>query len=218
VFDDLTKYLQSFDGTGSVAYCFPINAEGGVVTSDTFGGLVADRAKVFISDVADGLVDVYKETGAPLKPIGQVGTGTGELTLPGALAVEPDGTLLVVDTNNYRVSEFTEAGKFVRSFGTQGTGDGQFSSMRAIAVDGKSRIYVADASRVEVFTEKGDFVTKIAATQKYDHNLLKSSGENEVGLIADAFLTTPTSLAVAHDGTVFVVDGNQIKMFKAHGG
>jgi hypothetical protein len=116
------------------------------------------------------------------------------------------------------VSEFTEAGKFVRSFGTQGTGDGQFSSMRAIAVDGKSRIYVADASRVEVFTEKGDFVTKIAATQKYDHNLLKSSGENEVGLIADAFLTTPTSLAVAHDGTVFVVDGNQIKMFKAHGG
>lgn len=58
-----------------------------------------------------------------------------------------------------RVQKFTKDGRFVLQFGSVGTGPGQFQRAAGMAWhDG--RVYIADASngRVQIFTDKGDFV------------------------------------------------------------
>jgi hypothetical protein len=68
--------------------------------------------------------------------------------------VLPNGNLLVADTFNHSVKEFTPDGTFVAQLGAFGTGDGQFLFPRAaVRSPGGELLYVLDSlnDRVQVF-------------------------------------------------------------------
>ncbi|MBA2520311.1 MAG: SMP-30/gluconolactonase/LRE family protein, partial [Chloroflexia bacterium] len=70
------------------------------------------------------------------------------------IAVDRDNNVLVVDSRNNRVQQFTATGKFTLALGRVGVDLGQFSNPAGVAVDGRGAISVADVSnaRIQRFT------------------------------------------------------------------
>ncbi|MCB1955488.1 MAG: 6-bladed beta-propeller [Rhodocyclaceae bacterium] len=117
------------------------------------GGLQEDDHKVV----------VYSPDGSIVQKLGPRGGEDGQFNIPLEAAVAPDGSLVILDSGNFRVQIFDSEGRFVRAFGSVGNGMGQFSRPRGLAVDGNANIYVADASfnNVQVFDMEGHLLMAI---------------------------------------------------------
>src|SRR5215217_5104840 len=60
---------------------------------------------------------------------GSSGAGPGQLSFPGAIAIDPgDGEVFVADTGNNRVQVFGPTGTFLRQFGLLGFAAGQMAA------------------------------------------------------------------------------------------
>ena len=95
---------------------------------------------------------------------GTPGDGTGVVILgpldePAAIAVGPEGTLLVAEEGASRVSVFDAKGRLLERWGRPGAKDGELRRPRGIAVAPDGRVYVADTGnhRIEVFSPHGTF-------------------------------------------------------------
>jgi DNA-binding beta-propeller fold protein YncE len=117
--------------------------------------------------VADGgrtqntRIEKFTTGGQYVTQWGSMGTGDGQFSVLGGLAVDPSGSFVyAVDTNNNRVEKFTNTGGFVLSWGSQGTTHGKFEYPTGIAVDASGDVYVADAHnyRLQKFTNQGVFL------------------------------------------------------------
>jgi DNA-binding beta-propeller fold protein YncE len=108
--------------------------------------LVVDtlKATVFRFNLAD-----HTLTGQ----FGGNGKAPGELNFPTNLFVNRDGIILVTDSLNFRIQEFTPDGKFLRGFGSIGNRPGHFSRPKGVAVDSDGNIYVVDSlfDNVQIF-------------------------------------------------------------------
>jgi len=80
------------------------------------------------------------------------GWGDGQFGWPKGVAVAPDGSVYVVDVNNYRIQKFTSEGAYVNQWGTEGTGDGQFVDLKGVSVASDGSVYVVDGERIQKFT------------------------------------------------------------------
>jgi DNA-binding beta-propeller fold protein YncE len=113
--------------------------------------------RLYVTDLQSQNVKVLdKHTGEQLSEIGQAGAREGKMFHPTNLAIGPDGSVYVSDTNNFRIQQFTADGEFVRSFGTAGQGFGQFARPKGVSVDAEGRIYVVDAAfqNVQIFDDQ----------------------------------------------------------------
>jgi RHS repeat-associated protein len=113
---------------------------------------------------------------------GAKGSEAGQLETPDYDAIDAHGDVWVVEYKSDRISEFSPSGAFMETIGwgvgskgesklevctssckagIAGTGNGQFYAPAGIAIAGGD-IYVVDSgnNRVEVLTEKGEYVTK----------------------------------------------------------
>jgi peptidylamidoglycolate lyase len=80
---------------------------------------------------------------------------------PSVMAFLPDGSFYLADGYwNSRILKYTAEGEFLFQWGTLGTGPGEFDLLHGLALDRDRRVYVADRqnSRIQVFTETGDFI------------------------------------------------------------
>ena len=75
---------------------------------------------------------------------GTPGTGDGEFFFPGAVAVAPNGDIVVADTENHRIQVFDSSGTFKLKFGSFGTDLGQFKSPAGVAVASNGDIAVSE--------------------------------------------------------------------------
>ena len=91
----------------------------------------------------------FDRTGKYLGEFGKKGSGPGEFIQPHALALAPDGTLVVGDRSNNRVQILTTDGKFIREFHT-------FSRPSGVAVDSNGMLYVADSESGSVSRDPND--------------------------------------------------------------
>jgi RHS repeat-associated protein len=136
---------------------------------------------------------------------GSEGDGSGQFNHPGGVAIEPDGNLLVLDSGNDRVEEFSGKGEFIKAFGSKGSGEGQFSDPSALTVDSNGDILVADAGndRVEEFNGQGEYKRTLEYFGKED-------GER---------LIEPDGVAVGSSGDIWVSDTeeNQLVEFNEEG-
>jgi sugar lactone lactonase YvrE len=135
--------------------------------------------------------------------IGAPGTQPGQFQRPRDLAVAPDGSLYVVDTDNHRIQHLAPDGTVLQvwgSFGDATAGQapgGTFNQPWGIGLAPDGSVYVADTwnHRIQKFTAEGEFVT-----------MWGSFGQGER---PDAFWG-PRDVAVDANGNVFITDtGNK---------
>ena len=135
---------------------------------------------------------------------GREGTGQGEFTHPGAIAIGPTGLVYVGDTNNDRIQVFQQDGTFVTEWGSHGSAPGQFYRPSGLAVDADGFLYVADRYnyRIQKFLADGTFVTSWGT---------QGTGPGEFDTVYD--------VAIGADGAVFVVDSvnHRIQKFDGDG-
>ena len=81
---------------------------------------------------------------------------------PGGVAVAPNSSIYVADTDNHRIQKFDNDGNFIMKWGSEGSGDGQFKYPYGIAIGPDGSVYVADYenNRIQKFDSNGNFITK----------------------------------------------------------
>jgi len=135
---------------------------------------------------------------------GTLGSEAGQMESPGGFCLSAEGNILIADTNNHRIEEFTRWGAFVAAWGEEGSGPGQFSYPMAVAADSKGNIYVADTlnNRIQKFDAQYNF-------------LLQWGVEGN----APGQLLVPFDLDLDRQDNVYVADsGNsRIQMFTSQG-
>jgi sugar lactone lactonase YvrE len=119
---------------------------------------VAFEDRVYVADVANGLVKIFdKSSGELVKSIGDKGEPTERLDRPTNLAFDPDGDLYVTDVGRFQVVKYDRDGHFKTAVGKAGDNLGHFARPKGIALDRDGRLYAVDASfnNVQVFNRDG---------------------------------------------------------------
>lgn len=231
---------ESCNALGAV--CMPI--PGADASSYTVGALaVASTIRVRVTAVAFDYASASATSTAtaevapgphPVSEFGSDGSGAGQFDEPDDIAVDAAGDLLVLDSGNDRVEEFSASGAYLREFGSRGAGAGEFEHPRALAVAPDGDIWVLDDEddRVEGFTEKGALLAEFSPGGEYlagiavdrsgdvwisnagggyleiysaEGTLLKTVGSHGDGA---GDLDEPEGLAVSATGDVWVADSS----------
>src|SRR6266481_945531 len=123
------------------------------------------------------------------------GSDRGQFDAPTAIAVDPNGNVLIADTGNGRIEKFSPTGTFVTSIG-------QFEAPSGIAIDRAGNIYVAEIGskhRVQKLAPDGKFIAEWKGP--------------EPGFYG------PRRITVGPDDSIYLVDsgGNRIVKFSPDG-
>jgi uncharacterized repeat protein (TIGR01451 family) len=194
----------SANGTGSAArfnspYSVAVDGSGNVYVADTLNFAVR---KITAGGVVTTLAGVAGSPGS------LDGTGSGaRFSYLYGVAVDNAGNLYVTDTGNYTVRKITAAGVVTTLAGTRGvagSADGtglsaRFDGPYGIAVDSTNNLYVSDHNNqlVRKITPAG-VVTTLAG-------VAGSDGIAD-GMGSAARFLSPTGIAIASSGTIYVAD------------
>ncbi|WP_018639995.1 protein kinase domain-containing protein [Parafrankia elaeagni] len=205
----------TYSGDGVAAVDAMLNYPNTVLLEPGGSLLVADGENNRIRRIGlDGIITTVAGTGAS----GDAGDGTGDggpaaaarFSYPCALAHGPDGSLYVVDQDNYRLRRIDPAGVIstVAGTGQEGfSGDGGPAARAAIntvgadvEVDAAGIVYLSDPGnhRVRRITPDGT-ITTLAGT-----GVSKYSGNG--GPAADAELVYPGGLTLDQAGNLYITD------------
>ncbi|MEJ2667863.1 MAG: protein kinase [Deinococcales bacterium] len=102
--------------------------------------------------------------GKPLMSFGAYGMKPGEFLYPMSVAVAPDDSVFVLDSETHLVQRFSNDGEFIHSFGGRGKGHGSFNDPRVLAIGGGDSLYVLDYGnrQVQRLTFEGTYQTRWA--------------------------------------------------------
>jgi len=161
-------------------------------------------------EVTTDYMDAYRELASVLT-WGEPGALEGQFSFPKGLAIDSEGNVYVVDSQNHRVQKFDSEGEFITEWGSSGEAEGQFSEPWGIAVDGDDNVYVADTwnHRLQKFTADGEFVTYWGVFQDTGGELLEPQG----------MFYGPRDIAIDAEGNLYVTDtGNKrVQKFDSEG-
>lgn len=185
--------------------------------SDPWGVAIAADGTIFVADA--GVAHAIRR----VSPAGFVSTLAGggrgfvdghraaaRFDTPSGLALAPDGTLYLADTANNAIRRITSAGDVstlagdsVAGYRDGPAGQARFNGPLGVAVDAAGRVIVADTynDRIRAILPDGTVVTL--------------AGAGEPGMIdgpaETARFDTPSGVAVAKDGRIYVADtGNHV--------
>jgi len=231
--------VRRFSATGAPLDGWGSPGGGDGQFSEPRGVAVAPDGTVYVVDSDLGhRIQRFSATGTFLGTWGSPGSGDGQFVLPRGVAVAPDGTVYVADTGNHRIQVFSADGTFLGKWGSEGSGNGQFKYPEGVAVAPDGAVYVADTGnhRIQVFrvqslgtstptpssptpTSSPVMPTPTQLPQppippSYRAFQFAIGAQDPVGQF-----DSPDDVAVAPDGTVYVVDsGNhRIQRFSASG-
>ena len=136
---------------------------------------------------------------------GSSGSGNGQFAHPAGSAIDAQGNLWVVDSNNNRVQKFDSEGKYVTQLGSLGSGNGQLSDPMDIAIDDKGNLWIADRGnhRVQKLNAKGEYLAKFGSL---------GSGNGQFSSYG------PRGIAIDAQGDLWVSDySGRVQEFNANG-
>lgn len=205
-------FTQQDDGTYVYQIQWSSFGSGDGQFDSPFGVAVARDGTAFVADVYNNRIQVFARQGdgsyVYQTQWGSQGRGDGQFNTPYDVAVARDGTVFVVDGSNSRIQVFARQSDGTYAYQTQwgnmGRDDGQFTYSYGIAVADDGRVFVADTgnNRIQVFAKRTDGTYAFESSWGYEGK-------------RDGLLRSPSGVAVARDGRVFVADmGNHcIKVF-----
>jgi RHS repeat-associated protein len=183
VLDRGNSRVEEFSSSGSYLAKFGSSGTGSGQFKAPAGIAVDAKGDIWVADTGNNRVQEFNSKREFLRTAGFKGTGAGQLEEPRGVAVAPNGNVFVLDANNNRVEEFNENGLFVAAFGwgvsngegklqtcssvcragLAGTGAGELKEARGIAVAPNGNVWVADTanSRVQEYTESGEFLLQV---------------------------------------------------------
>ncbi|NUO53311.1 MAG: hypothetical protein HOV80_31060 [Polyangiaceae bacterium] len=156
---------------------------------------VADDGTFYVSDgYGNGRVLKFAASGELLGTWGQLGAEPGQFITPHGIALGPDGNVYVADRGNARVQSFSPDGAFIAQWKSEELGrpwsiafgpDGS-----AFVVDGGDQPPRGpDRARILIADESGTVISSFASFGNQDGELIR-----------------PHDIAVADDGSVYVVE------------
>jgi DNA-binding beta-propeller fold protein YncE len=168
-----------------------IDASGNVV--------VVDALNHRVQKTVVGTTSFLERPGVPVLAFGKRGSGDGEFETPTGVAVDAQGNIIVVDTENHRVQVFDGQGKFQFAFGKRGSAHGEFYKPSHVDIDAKGRLFVSDTgnNRIQIFDARGKFVSSVGSVG------------SEPGLFAE-----PKGIALDKAGNLWVVDRRNHRLQK----
>lgn len=109
---------------------------------------------LYVADSLNFRVQVFDAELKFVRAFGGAGDTPGDLPRPKGLAVEPDGTVWVVDGAFDAVQGFASDGELVSVIGGAGRAAGRFWLPAGAAIDSTGRLFIADTwnARVQVFS------------------------------------------------------------------
>lgn len=171
VLDQAGNFVRAFGGTcflsdGAAGQCVDPDGAGPLALGDgqfrePWGIAVGGDGTVFVADTWNGRIQVFDAEGNFLRKWGVFNIIDGEnrdpnsLFGPRGLAIMPNGDLLVADTGNKRILEYTPWGDYVNQVGGGGVVLGRFEEPVDVAVNPVTgTVYVADIwnRRVQLLT------------------------------------------------------------------
>jgi DNA-binding beta-propeller fold protein YncE len=161
-------------------------------------GVAVHGTTVFVLDQANQRVSKFTTSGKYLGSFGRGGEGRGQLQNPFGIAISPLGIIYVSDSSKDEILRYSLSGHYLGSFGTTGIGNGQFQRATGIAVQpGTNQVFISDYcnQRIERFDPNGNFL----------------------GQFGSESLATPTFMAFAPSGTLYVSDYDRILQFRDTG-
>jgi eukaryotic-like serine/threonine-protein kinase len=136
--------------------------------------------------------------GGLLASFGPYGMKPGEFLYPASIAVAPDGSVYVLDSETHIVQRFDDSGTYLGQFGGRGTGHGTFSDPRTVAVGPDGLVYVLDYGNRQV--------QRLRADGSYETRWAFKLGPDQPGMrLIDGF-------TVSRDGALFISDATAGKI------
>lgn len=175
---DRTRYVA--DAAGVLARlpagggCTLIGA--GRLTRPT--GVAWQGGRVWAVDPPVHQLVAFTPDGQEALRVGGLGAGPAELHFPTAVAAAADGSLLVVDALNFRVSRFAGDGTPLDRFGRAGEEESAFGRPKGVAAGPGGAILVTDAlsDQVKLFTAAGRFELAFGGSGSGPGQLLLPAG------------------------------------------
>lgn len=140
---------------------------------------------------------------------GSRGPSKGHFNRPTGIDLLEDSTgqtvLVIADTGNHRLRNYTHDGMFIDKWGTEGSGSGEFRSPVGVAVTADNHVWVADSAN-----------HRLQKTEISSRSLRRAPGT-----LTDLFdgdqaapFGAPVDVAVDGDGNLYVVDREQDRVQK----
>jgi tripartite motif-containing protein 71 len=178
--------VEEFNETGEYVGQFGTKGAGNGQFTEPKGVSVSPKGDLWVTDSGDKRIEELTEKGEYVR---QFSTGSN----PVGVAADAGGKVWSDSENETgAIEEHGETGSLIQSFGVRGEGNGDVLEPRRLTVV-NGYVWVADAgnNRIEVFNEKGAYVTKFGT---------KGTGGEQ--------MEYPVGVAVDERGNVWVVDDN----------
>ncbi len=134
--------------------------------------IVDDR--LYITDLLNHQVQVLdKSSGELLFSFGEKGVEDGQFVHPNSLALGSGGTIWVVDTNNFRVQQFSLEGEYLNTVGSVGLSPGTFARPKGLAVDRDDVLYIVDTAttKIQILDEESTPLMYVGRAGNEPHDL-----------------------------------------------
>ncbi len=170
------------------------------VAVDSKGDLFAAIFEYRVGQENHRMVHKLAPDGSKVLSFGSYGMQPGEFLYPASVAVAPDDSVFVLDSETHLVQRFTNDGRFLSSFGGRGKGHGTFDDPRVITVDAEGNVYVLDYGnrQVQRLGPDGSYQTRWA---------FKIAADQPGMRLLDG-------MTVDHEGSVYISDAAASKIRK----
>ncbi|HTR75364.1 MAG TPA: hypothetical protein VMH33_08935 [Solirubrobacterales bacterium] len=137
---------------------------------------------------------------------GSTGSGNGQLTRPGGMAIDPEGDIWVVDTTDNRLEQFNGAGGYLSQVRPEASSKCALSRPTAVAIDAAGDLWVTDSGhkRVVELSQSGACLREVGGPGTTEGKFAGSG---------------PEAIAIDYHGDVWVADtyGGRLEKFGEEG-